>query len=68
VRTRTGKQKPATFAECQNRVLKTNKKFLQTILVEVKRLQIQLFDPPKAEGFEFAVKRDIELSKKCSEH
>jgi hypothetical protein len=29
------------------------------------RPQIRLSDPPKAESFEFAVKRDLELSKKC---
>jgi len=29
------------------------------------RLQIRLSDPPQAESFEFAVKRDVELSKKC---
>jgi len=39
--------------------------FSVTILIEVERPQIQLSDPPEAESFEFAVKRDLELSKKC---
>jgi hypothetical protein len=32
---------------------------------QAKRSQIRLFDPPKTGSFEFAVKRDVELSKKC---
>jgi hypothetical protein len=38
--------------------------FSATILIEAQWPQIRLSEPPQAVSFEFAMKRDLELSKK----
>jgi hypothetical protein len=47
------------------KVLSANENFFVNNSYRVERLQIRLFEPPKAVSFEFVVKRDLELSKKC---
>lgn len=49
----------------ENGVPSANEDFFGNNSYRAERLQIQLFDPPQAESSEFAVKRDVELSKKC---
>jgi hypothetical protein len=56
-------QPPSEYLE--NMVLSAYQDFFGHNSYRAKRLQIRLFEPPEAVSFEFAVERDLELSKKC---